>query len=164
MSLQKQVSSRVMKQVAIATLCSTTFSLGIVGLDANVTAQENEFNCTNATLKGLYGILGTGFQLPTQNALIPFGGIGSRNFDGNGNFSSTGIINVGGTISKLDLPGTYSVKPDCTVEINYTLTSIDNTVQETVQSGIIVDRGREIFVLQTNPAVNVQTAIYKKVR
>lgn len=164
MSLQKQVISRGMKQIAITTLCSTTFTLGVVGLEANVKAQENEFNCTNATLKGLYGIQGTGFQLPTRDALIPFGGIGSRNFDGNGNFSSTGIINVGGTVSSLNLPGTYTVKPDCTVEINYTLPLPDNTLQETVQSGIIVDRGREIFVLQTTPAVNVQTAIYKKVR
>ena len=41
MSLQKQVSSLMMKQIAIATLFSTTFTLGVIGLDANAKAQED---------------------------------------------------------------------------------------------------------------------------
>ena len=164
MSLQKQVSSRVIKRILIITLFFITFTLGVVGLNANVKAQENRFSCTNATLKGLYGVQFTGFRLPSKAAPIPFGSTGLRNFDGNGNYSGTGITNVEGTFARINISGTYTVEPNCTIEITYTTTSTDGAVREIVQSGVIVDRAREILTLQTSPDDNVQTGIHKKVR
>ena len=164
MSWQKQVSSLALKRILLITLFLITFTLGVVGLNANAKAQyENRFSCTSATLKGSYGLQNVGFRL-TAGSYIPFGAIGLRNFDGNGIYSGTGTTNVSGTFAKINISGTYTVNPDCTVELSYTTTATDGTSRDTVQSGTIVDRGREILTLQTAPADNVETGIYKKVR
>ena len=163
MSLQKQASSLVMKQIAIATLFSTTFILGVVGLDANAQAQKDRFSCTNATLKGWYGVQGTGFRLTTQGNYVPFAAINLRYLDGNGKQSGTGITNVLTNFSDTNISGTYTVSPDCTVEFKSRTIEPDGTVRDIAQSGVIVDRGREIFTLQTFPTDNVQTGIFKKV-
>jgi len=163
MSLQKQVSSLVKKRILIVTLFFITFTLGVVGLNANVKAQEDRFSCTSATLKGSYGLQNVGFRLAAEGSYIPFGAIGLRNFDGNGNYSGTGITNVEGDLAKTNISGTYTVNPNCTIEITYTTTS-NNGIRDTVQSGTIVNRGREILTLQTSPADNVENGIYKKVR
>ncbi len=164
MSLQKQVSSRVIKRILIITLFLITFTLGVVGLNANVKAQENRFSCTSATLKGLYGVQFTGFRLPSKAAPIPFGSTGLRNFDGNGNYTGTGTTNVSGAFATTNISGTYTVNPDCTVELRDATTSTEGVVRNFSQSGTIVDRGREILTLQTSPEDNVQTGIFKKVR
>ncbi len=162
MSLQKQVSSLMMKQIAIATLFSTTFTLGVIGLDANAKAQEDRLSCTNAILKGWYGVQGTGFRLTAEGSYVPFGAINLRYFDGNGQQSGTGITNVIGNLSKTNISGTYTVNPDCTVEFR-SRTTEPNGIRDIGQSGVIVDGGREVFTLQTSPEDNVQNGIFKKV-
>jgi hypothetical protein len=164
MSLQKQSSSKAIKRILLVTVFLITFTLGVVGLNEAAKAQENSFSCTEATLNGSYGLQVKGFRLPSCSSYIPFGATGLRNFDGNGNYTRTGITNVEGTFAQTNISGTYTVEPDCTIEINYTTTSADGTVRETVQSGVIVHRAREILTLQTSPDDNVQTGIYKKVR
>ncbi len=164
MLLKKQVSSSVIKRILIVTMSFITFTLVVVGLNASVNAQEDSFSCTNATLNGSYGLQIVGFRLPAEGSYIPFGAVGLRNFDGNGNYSGTGITNVQGDFAKTNISGTYTVDPNCTIEITYTTTSNDGTNRDTVQSGTIVNRGREILTLQTSPADNVENSIYKKVR
>lgn len=172
MSLQKQVSSLVMKRILLITLFLITITLGVFGLNANVKAQER-FSCTNATLEGLYGVQGSGFRLLAEGGYVPFGAINVRNFDGNGNYSGRGITNVSGDFTETNISGTYTVEPDCTVELNDATTSTEGVVDETTstegvvrnfsQFGAIVDSGREILTLQTSPIDNVQTAIFRKV-
>lgn len=163
MLLQKQVSAMI-KQIAIASVFSTTLCLPVVGIDAKAKAQEEGFSCTAATLKGSYGIQGNGFRLTAEGSYVPFGATNWRNFDGKGNYTGTGITNVQGGFARTNISGTYTVEPNCTVEINYRTTSNEGVVRDTVQSGTIVNKGREIIVLQTSPDDNVQTATYKKVR
>ena len=164
MSLQKQVSSRVIKRILIVTSILITITLGVVGLNANAKAQEYRFSCTSAILKGSYGVQGSGFRLTGEGSYVPFGAINLRNFDGKGNYTGTGITNVSGDFSKTNISGTYIVNPDCTVELSDATTSTDGEVRNFSQFGTIVDSGREIFTLQTSPTDNVQTGIFKKVR
>ncbi len=164
MSWQKQVSSSVIKRILIVTMIFITFTLGVVGLNANVNAQEDRFSCTSAILKDSYGVEGSGFRLTAEGSYIPFGATNWRHFDGNGNYSGTGITNVQGGFAKTNISGTYTVNPDCTVELNDATTSTTGVVRNFSQFGVIVDSGREILTLQTSPVDNVQTGIFKKVR
>lgn len=171
--MQKQVSSTVIKRILLVTLFLITITFGVVGLNANAKAQER-FGCTNAILKGLYGVQGSGFRLTTSSSYVPFGAINVRNFDGKGNYTGKGITNVSGNFTETNISGTYTVNPDCTVELNDATTSTEGVVDETnspqgvvrnfSQFGTIVDSGREILTLQTSPTDNVQTGIFKKVR
>ena len=173
MSMQKQVSSRVIKQILIVISIFLTITLGVVGLNANANAQQR-FSCTEATLKGLYGVQGSGFRLTAEGGYVPFGAVNLRNFDGKGNYSGTGITNVNGDFTETNISGNYTVNPDCTVELTDDTTSTEGVVDETTstegvvrnfsQFGAIVDNGREILTLQTSPEDNVQTGIFKKVR
>ncbi|MEH2182715.1 hypothetical protein [Nostoc sp.] len=161
-SLQKQLNSLVIKRIFIIALFFITFTLGVVGLNANVKA-ENKFSCTNAILKDLYGVQIVGFRLTAKGNYIPFGATNVRNFDGKGNYSGTGITNISGAFSKINISGTYTVNPNCTVELSSSTTSTNGIVRDAVQFGTIVGRGREIITLQTSPDDNVQTGIFKKV-
>lgn len=157
-----QLGSRVIKRILIVTSILITITLGVFGLNQATKAQE-EFSCTQATLNSSYGLQIEGFRLPSEGSYIPFGATGLRNFDGNGNYSGTGITNVEGSFANTNISGTYTVNPNCTIEISYTTTSTEGVVRETVQTGVIVDRAKEILTLQTSPDDNVQTGIYKKV-
>ena len=156
-------SAKVIKRILIITLFFITFTLGVVGLNANAKAQEDRFSCTSATLKGSYGVQGSGFRLTAEGGYIPFGAINWRNFDGKGNYTGTGTTNVSGAFATTNISGTYTVNPDCTVELRDATTSTEGVVRNFSQSGPIVDRGREILTLQTSPEDNVQTGIFKKV-
>jgi hypothetical protein len=150
MSWQNQVSSRAIKQILLVTLCLITFTLGVVGLNANVKAQEDRFSCTEATLFGSYGFQNVGYRLTTEDSYIPFGAVGLRNFDGNGNYTGTGTTNVSGALAKINISGTYTVNPNCTVKISYRTNATDGTTRDTDQFGTIVNRSREILTLQTS--------------
>ena len=172
MLLPKQVISFVMKRILIVTLFFITITLGVVGVNVNVKAQE-QFSCTNASLEGLYGVQGSGFRLSAEGGYVPFGAVNLRNFDGNGNYSGRGITNVNGNFTETNISGIYTVDPDCTVELNDATTSTEGVVDATAstegvvrnfsQFGTIVDNGREILTLQTSPRDNVQTGIFRKV-
>ena len=151
MLLQKQVSSLVKQRILLIALFFITFTLGVVGLNASVKAQEYKFSCTSATLKDLYGVQIVGFRLTAEGNYVPFAATNVRKFDGNGNYSGTGTTNVSGAFANINITGTYTVNPDCTVELSSSNTSNDGTVRDTVQSGNIVDKGREIITLQTSP-------------
>lgn len=162
MSKQKQFSSRVIKRILLVTSILITITLGVFGLNANAKAQD-QFSCTLATLNGLYGVQGKGFRLTAEGNYIPFGAVNIRNFDGNGNYTGSGITNVQGTFANTDISGTYTVNPDCTVQLNDATTSAQGVVRNFSQSGTIVDSGRKILTLQTSPIDNVQTGVFKKV-
>ena len=109
-------------------------------------------SCNNATIKGSYGIKTTGTVLSSYSVAS----VGLYKFNGTGNFQGTSSVSesVNGTVRTNETDsGTYSVKPDCTVQIR----SSGDTY-----SGIIVDSGKEIFLLLTLKD-SVITATLKKV-
>jgi len=131
----------------IGTVSALTISDAI---SQKVNAQATPF-CNNATITGSYGSTFTGTAAGIIGAEV-----GLVKFNGRGNFQVTSTSSVDGTVRTNETDsGTYSVKQDCTVRIVYsTSTSILN--------GTIVDGGKEIFLIGTNPGI-VITGTLKKV-
>ena len=90
------------KTLAIAAV--TTLGLGIAPL-----ARADNEGCTNASLKGTFSHIGTGFVKAG-----PLAGVGTDTFDGNGGVTTTATISLNGNIVPLTATGTYNVNPDCT--------------------------------------------------
>ncbi|MCC5603654.1 hypothetical protein [Nostoc favosum] len=133
----------------IGTVSALTISDAI---SQKVNAQATP-SCNNVTIKGSYGTKFTG-TFETENLVA----VGLVKFNGNRNFQGTDVLSINGTVSpNRPLSGTYSVKQDCTVQI--VLTSGSNTAS---YSGIIVDGGKEIFLIQTTPG-SLITGTLKKV-
>ncbi|MDZ8221485.1 MULTISPECIES: hypothetical protein [unclassified Nostoc] len=118
-------------------------------ISQKVNAQATP-SCNNATITGSYGTQFTGTILAT-----PIAGVALVQFNGRGNFQATQSSSLDGTISlNATYSGTYSVKQNCTVQIRYT--------DGSSASGTIVDGGKEILLLQTNPGT-VIVGTWKKV-
>jgi hypothetical protein len=107
-------------------------------ISQKVNAQATP-SCNNATIKGSYGDKTTGSGTdPGTTTSLPVAGVGLIKFDGKGNFQETSAISVNGEIyTNQTSSGTYSVKQDCTVQI----------VSASTSSGVIVDGGKEIFLI-----------------
>jgi hypothetical protein len=137
-------------------------------LATGVCAEDGR-SCTNATLKGDFGVVVSGVKPAGPSGLLEqFAGYALTHYDGAGGFTQTG--NNHGSITgdtTGDGSGTYSLKPDCTGT---------GTVQLPGAPPIkfwlmVVDRGREVrLVVQTPvtpagpmPAFNVVTGNGRKV-
>lgn len=108
-------------------------------------------SCNNATITGSYGSTLTG-----TIAGSPIAGVGLVKLDGRGKLQSTaGASSVDGTVSTNNgtSSGTYSVKQDCTIQV---------FLGRDTYSGVIVDGGKEIFLLATVQG-SVLTVTLKKV-
>jgi hypothetical protein len=64
--------------------------------------------CSNATLKGAYGMLNTGRSNGTLKSSVD-----RIVFDGAGNLKGSAVKSVGGILKKYNITGTYSVAGDC---------------------------------------------------
>ncbi len=117
-------------------------------ISQKVNAQATP-SCNNATIKGSYGTKATGMIVEW-----PLAQVGLVKLDGRGNFQATSTYSVNNTVTKNETAsGTYSVKQDCTVQI---------VLNGDTYSGIIVDGGKEVFLIATIPgAVVIDT--WKKV-
>jgi len=133
--------------VAVAALIAlpATFPGGTL---PKVHAQEDTPQpCSVATLNGRYGLTFSGFTtngavLAPITAFIPAAGEGLVTFDGNGNLSASETVSVGGLISPVNVPGTYTVNSDCTGSFITTPNAQLNLV--------IVRNGREILAVNTD--------------
>lgn len=130
-----------------------------VGL-SNAPAARAESACTNATLTDGFGIQVTGPVLEgAPRPPGPFAGNGLLNFDGNGNLTTSLTISLNGSIAPFKGSGTYNVEESCTLTAQFT-DELSGT--EISISGVIVKRGTEILIIQTDPN-RVVTGILKKV-
>jgi hypothetical protein len=114
-----------------------------------VHAQEEFLHaCSDATLHGTYALTFSGFTtrgpVPAAiNNFTPVAGGGLVTFDGHGNISASETVSVGGLISPVEVPGTYTVNSDCTG------TSI--TTPNAHLNLVILRNGREIQAVNTVP-------------
>ena len=113
------------KTLAIAAV--TTLGLGIAPL-----ARADDKGCTNASLKGTFSHMGTGFI----TGVGPYAGVSTDTFDGNGGITGTGSLSVNGNIVPVTATGTYKVNPDCTG--TYTIPGV------TTLFFVIDDSGNEV--------------------
>lgn len=168
MSSQQRKNSLSTK--SFTALVSAVFTLGLANMGASVTAQEYSqkqdrsdfytYTCSNATIKGTYGLLSQGFQ-GTKAPFTPVTAVRTSVFDGNGNFEGKGYIIVGGKILQDNARGTYKVNSDCTITITGRLSN--GIVLK--QFGVIVDGGRKILSLLLVPAPPGRNAssVYERV-
>jgi hypothetical protein len=70
-------------------------------------------------------------------------GGGLVTFDGNGNLSASETVSIGGLITSVNVPGTYTVNSDCTGTFITTPNAQLNLV--------ILHKGREIQAVNTVP-------------
>ena len=137
-------------------LTGAALSLVVWGL-----AQGHDDNCSNDTLKGVYGLSisgtrpappppsGTPNYVPgTIEQLI---GVGTRTFDGEGNF--TQVTNEKGSLSGIlftnrALQGTYSVNPDCSGTLTLTVPGLPFPI---VYDIVVASGGREFSSIVASP-------------
>jgi len=124
--MQRFFTSRMLA-VAFATLFSLTA----------VTAAQGNEKCSNATLKGSYGLHATG-TTPSGD----FAAVGRFTFDGKGNLTGKLFTNVAGDyIESPEFTGTYSVSPNCIV------TDTWGPPINTTHVSVIVDEGKGYVIL-----------------
>jgi len=136
------------RKIASTTLMATSIAvLAILGTARTVPARSG---CSNATLKGSYGVHARGTFLSGPQT-GPLAIVGTLTFDGAGQLTgslsqrlSAGIAAT--TLIKVPYTGTYSVNADCTVEDSWT-NMLNGTT--TVHESVIVDRGKGLFILNT---------------
>lgn len=170
MSLQQRKNSLLTKLVIalVTALVSAAFTLGFASMGTSATAPEysqegyrsDSYTCSNATIKGAYGLLSEGFQ-GTEAPFTPVTAVRTSVFDGNGNFEGSGYFIVGGNIQQVKATGTYEVNSDCTV----TITGDLNNDIPNKQFGVIVNGGRKILGLLIVPGLPGRnaSAVYERV-
>lgn len=120
--------------------------------------------CSLRTIRGSYGSNITGaFILPppagsTQPPTsVPIASVGRLVFNGDGAVSGTDTNSFGGAISINAVTGTYTVNEDCTGTLDVAFP----TGFTVTNNFVIVDGGREISLIQTNPGA-VVTGVFKR--
>ena len=154
--------------VMVAMLCCAGYlALGPTGQtsavvmarsEANTAAAEDPFDraqsrsCSLGTLRGSYAFGFTG----AIAGVGPISASGTSTFDGQGNWTISGFINTTTSAPVLQgtLSGTYTVNADCTgaASVNVPAPGLFGLSEITFR-GAIVDQGREVRYLVTNPGV-----------
>ena len=134
---------------SIISIISVTSLLSLGG------GARAQADCTNASLKGTYGIT-------CEGALggSPAAEVGIATYDGKGKVSGKSTISINGTILK-DVPfeGTYTLNADCTGTIFGTLGNLNLSLHF-----VLVDGGREIyFIIASIPRSLVVYGVRKKI-
>lgn len=108
-----------------------------------LTAQEAQGRtCSDATLRGDYGLMATGMRTIGPNVTETFVTLSTVSFDGKGVFTAKGVSHGSTTgVRKGPATGTYTVNADCTG----TWTTNIPGVPPIVADFVIVDRGREVL-------------------
>lgn len=138
-----------MKRMWISLICLSLLS---------ETTTYGKEQCSNATLNGSYGVSASG----TVIGVGPVASVGVFTFDGEDNMTGTVIQKVNGNNVELTFTGTYTVDPSCLVS-DTVLTSTGQTVTHV---SVIVDNGKEFYILNTVPPTatsgNVVVGVAKK--
>jgi hypothetical protein len=111
-------------------------------------ADDDEHECSVATLHGSYGITFTG-TANTPGGPSQRGGVGLVVYDGRGNLVGKVTLNIDGTVLRRTFVGTYTVAADCTGTISEMFTdALDGRATFDL---VIDDDGRETRTITTPP-------------
>jgi hypothetical protein len=139
--------SSILNQRPVLASAVLTFVF-MLGLAPKAHAQQQ---CSNASLRGGYGFHATGTDVPagTPRAVITL-----YTFDGGGNWTATVTLNNNGTVLQFPDAGTYVVNPDCTGTL---MPSSGGSY-----AAVVVDGGKEVFLMRTEPSTIVLHGNAKK--
>jgi hypothetical protein len=152
-SSTRHKEARMRKAIRLTTLFVVAILLSIVAGSSDAPGAKG---CSNASLRGSYGLHATGTILNVG----PFAAVGVFTFDGDGHLSGTLTSRVNAnTFPRERLTGTYDVTPDCFVSDTWNFESGETTQHESV----VVDNGRGYFILNTTAGVpNVISGVARK--
>ena len=127
-----------------------------------VAAQGEESGrvCSPNTLRGDYGLVGTGTRGLGPGVSETFATISMVTYDGRGAFTAVGVSHgqTTGVREGLPVSGTYYVNPDCTGGQTTNVPGIPPLEDRFV----IVDNGREVRTVVVAPATTIATANLRK--
>jgi len=116
--------------------------------------------CSERTLHGDYGLVGTGIRGLGPDASETFATISMVTYDGQGGFSAIGVSHgqVTGVREGLPVTGTYYVNADCTGGQTTNIPGIPPLEDRFV----IVEDGREVRTVVVAPSTTIATANLRK--
>jgi hypothetical protein len=139
------------------TMRATVVAMALAGLSATLHASndwsvnEEPQSCGPKMVRGRYGFTVTGTQFfapptPPVQAVT----VGQIVFDGHGGLSGSDVVSLSGQIVPRTLTGNYVVRRDCTIEARVDFLTGTPGFKFTFRA-VIVDQGREILAIQTDP-------------
>jgi hypothetical protein len=147
---------------AVVTTAVVVGGARIVGADG----QENNENgrgkqCSEATLRGDYGIQIQGTRPAPGGAIESVIGIVLRSYDGHGSFSQVSNVkgSITGTVPDSQGFGTYEVNAECTGIVRFQAAP-GVLIEERL---VIVDNGREIRTAVMVPAAVMITGVHQRI-
>jgi len=116
--------------------------------------------CSTNTLRGDYGLVGTGVRGLGPGVSETFATISMVAYDGQGAFTAVGVSHgqVTGVREGLPVSGTYYVNSDCT---GGQTTNIPG-VPPLEDRFVVVDQGREVRTVVVSPLTTIATANLRK--
>lgn len=152
------LSWRLLPLAAFATL----FVMVGNGLQSSAAAQDQGAgpDCTLNTLRGAYGLVGSGVRGLGPGASESFTTVSMVTYDGSGTFRAVGASHgaVTGVREGLAVTGEYWVNPDCS---GGQITNIPG-VPPLEDRFVIVEKGREVRTVVISPAATIATANLRK--
>ena len=155
-----------MRRIAWAAAAVATVAVGIggarvIGADDQNDERGRSKRCSEATLRGDYGIQIQGTRPAPGGLTEAVIGIVFRTYDGEGNFSQVSNLkgSITGTNPDAESIGTYEVNLDCTGIIRFQAPS-GALVEERL---VVVDDGREIRAAVMVPTAVVITSVHQRI-
>jgi len=122
------------------------------------------FQCTDATIRGTYGIQmqGTGPVPPPVGGTQTLIGVVRRTYDGRGNFTQIDNIHgsVTGWVPDRQGSGTYQVNPDCTGSTQFQPAPGAPVIEERI---VLVDGGSELYSVTVSPLPTMVSTVAKRI-
>ena len=152
------------KAIPIVTAAGLVLTLALT-FPRSVTADEDGQRraCSNATLRGDYGLLVSGIRGAGPGQTESFVGTGIHRYDGHGGL--TGMDSTHGHLTGADrnrpVTGTYEVNADCTGTATLFIAGVPFPIET---SFVIVDNGKEVKEAVMSPPPNLVTAVQHRIR
>jgi hypothetical protein len=156
------------KGALVALLVSAGLLLLVAGTQSSRAGSsvgpDKGFLCTDATIRGTYGIQmhGTGPVPPPVGGTQTLIGVVRRTYDGMGNFTQIDNIHgsVTGWVPDRQGSGTYQVNPDCTAATQFVPGPGAPVIEERL---VIVDGGSELYSATVSPLPTMVTTVSKRI-
>jgi len=124
----------------------SALALTMLCFSAPLNAADDDGACSNATLKGDYGLYATGVRhsRDVPGLIESHATLAWRTYDGKGGFKGIGVASngqFGGVTQGTPTSGSYQVSPDCSGTVTITIPGLSVVIRSVF---IILDGGREI--------------------
>lgn len=169
--------SNLLWTLSLSTLIVGTFVLGAGATKISAQADRKSdqshdapqlswrSGCSNASLRGNYAVISSGFAAPPPQTPLPFGSISLLSMDGDGSLTNKVTRSNNGFISRGVDGGIYSINPDCTgtMTISTPAPPFQLTFDLVIADHVWFGSASEFYFIATTPG-GVVTASAKKTR